>query len=103
MPDISVAEAVDAVHGGAFMLDVREDDEWAAGHAPAATHIPMSVLAGRTAEIPGDATIVCVCHLGVRAAAVSDALNRAGWTAVNMTGGMQAWEAAGLPVVVPGS
>jgi rhodanese-related sulfurtransferase len=102
VPDISVAEAVDAVDNGAFMLDVREDDEWAAGHAAAAIHIPMSVIAGRTAEIPTDVTVVCVCHVGARATAVADALNRAGWTAVNMAGGMDAWESAGLPIV-PGT
>jgi rhodanese-related sulfurtransferase len=97
--DISVADAIQAVADGAFLLDVREDFEWAAGHAADAVHVPMSTLAGRTSEIPTGRTIVCVCHVGARSAAVADALNRAGWTAVNMAGGMQAWEAAGLPVV----
>ncbi|MGX7677656.1 rhodanese-like domain-containing protein [Jatrophihabitans sp. DSM 45814] len=82
-----------------LLLDVREADEWAAGHAPQAVHIPMSELNSRSSEIPTDQTIICVCHVGGRSAVVADALNRAGWTALNLTGGMNAWEDAGLPVV----
>jgi rhodanese-related sulfurtransferase len=97
--ELSAVEARQAVDGGAFLLDVREADEWAAGHVPDAVHVPMSQLAGRVDELPTDRTIVCVCHVGARSAAVADALNRGGWTAVNLAGGMVAWEAAGLPVV----
>ena len=97
--ELSAAEAARAVEEGAYLLDVREDDEWAGGHAPDAVHIAMSVLAGRAGELPTDRTIVCVCHVGARSAVVADALNRGGWTAVNLAGGMVAWEAAGLPVV----
>ncbi|MDQ2958794.1 MAG: rhodanese-like domain-containing protein, partial [Actinomycetota bacterium] len=79
----------------AILLDVREQHEWDAGHAPQARHLPMSELAGRAAELPQDVRIVCVCHLGGRSAAVSAALNRGGWQAVNLTGGMRAWQAAG--------
>jgi rhodanese-related sulfurtransferase len=99
MSDVSVAQAVELVDAGGFLLDVREDHEWQAGHAPDAVHIPMSALAARTAEIPADRTIVCVCHVGARSAIVADALNRGGWTAVNMAGGMEAWGTAGLPIV----
>jgi rhodanese-related sulfurtransferase len=86
------------VAGGALLLDVREDDEWAAGHAPQAVHIAMSRINAEYESLPGDRTIVCVCHVGARSAAVAEALRRAGWDAVNLTGGMNAWEAAGLPV-----
>ncbi|CAN5439743.1 hypothetical protein BH10ACT8_BH10ACT8_09760 [soil metagenome] len=99
LPEISATEAAASIEAGALLLDVREDEEWAAGHAPQAVHIPMSSLTGRTAEIPTDRTVICVCHVGGRSAVVTDALNRAGWQAVNLTGGMNAWEAAGLPVV----
>jgi rhodanese-related sulfurtransferase len=99
LPEISATDAAASIEAGALLLDVREDDEWAAGHAPQAVHIPMSSLTGRTAEIPTDRTVICVCHVGGRSAVVTDALNRAGWQAVNLTGGMNAWEAAGLPVV----
>lgn len=100
MPDISATEAVTLLDGeDAVLLDVREQHEWDAGHAPQARHLAMSELAGRVSEIPADVTVICVCHVGGRSAAVSEALTRAGFTAVNLSGGMVAWEAAGLPVV----
>jgi rhodanese-related sulfurtransferase len=82
-----------------ILLDVREPEEWDAGHAPQARSLPMSQLSERIAELPHDTQIICVCHLGGRSAAVSAALNRAGFDAVNLSGGMAAWQAAGLPVV----
>ncbi|MCW2521758.1 MAG: Rhodanese domain protein [Frankiales bacterium] len=97
--EISALEADRQIQAGAFLLDVREDDEWQAGHAPAATHVPMGELSARAGEVPTDRTIICVCHLGGRSAVVADALNRGGWRALNLTGGMNAWAAAGLPVV----
>src|SRR6195952_2285017 len=99
-PQISASEAVELLAGdSAVLLDVREQHEWDAGHAPQARHLAMSELAGRVSEIPPDVTVICVCHAGGRSAAVSDALIRAGFDAMNLSGGMAAWEAAGLPVV----
>lgn len=98
--NVSAAEAVELVNSGALLLDVREQHEWDAGHAPAATHLPMSRIADTAGDIPQDRTIVCVCHVGGRSAAVADALARAGWPeVVNLAGGMEAWAAAGLDVV----
>lgn len=97
--DISADDAVALVAGGALLLDVRERDEWVAGHAPEAVLLPMSELEARAAEVPGDRTVVCVCRSGGRSAAVAGALLAGGWQAVNLAGGMQAWAAAGLPVV----
>lgn len=82
-----------------FLLDVREDPEWEAGRIAGATHIPMGQLNARIDEIPRDGTIVCVCRSGARSGAVTDALNRAGFTAENLDGGMHAWEDADLPIV----
>jgi rhodanese-related sulfurtransferase len=98
-PDVSPQEARALLADGALLLDVRERDEWDAGHAPEAVHVPMSELQHRAAEVPTDRLVVCICHLGARSAAVSSALNAAGWQTVNLAGGMNAWEAAGLPVV----
>ncbi|MDQ1463337.1 MAG: hypothetical protein QOC73_278 [Actinomycetota bacterium] len=99
MTDLTAAEAVSSIEAGALLLDVREDFEWIDGHAPEAVHIPMGELGERVGELPTDRTIVCICHVGARSAMVSDALNRGGWTAVNVQGGMRAWAAAGYPVV----
>jgi rhodanese-related sulfurtransferase len=99
-PEISAVAAAALLSDEVILLDVREDDEWAAGHAPQAVHLPMSRINAELASIPTDKTVICVCHVGGRSAAVTEALNRAGWTARNLIGGMDAWESAGLPIVV---
>jgi rhodanese-related sulfurtransferase len=99
VPEMSAAAALAAVDAGALLLDVREEFEWERGHAPQALHIAMSELGEQVEALPTDRTIVCVCHVGGRSAMVVDALNRAGWQAVNVVGGMEAWAAAGFPVI----
>jgi len=92
-----------AVDRGALLLDVREDDEWAEGHAPGAVHLPMGQLAGRIDEVPTERTVVCVCRVGGRSMAVANDLAAAGYDVRNLDGGMLAWELAGLPVVNSGA
>jgi rhodanese-related sulfurtransferase len=87
-----------SVPDDAWLLDVREDDEWAAGHAPGATHIPLGQLSGRTTEVPRDMTVYVLCRSGARSARAAFALAGAGWEAVNVAGGMQDWSAAGRPM-----
>ena len=82
-----------------WLLDVREPYEWAAGHVPSALHIPLGELGSRAGEVPRDDTIYVICRSGNRSAYAAAALNRAGWTAVNVVGGMQDWAAAGRPMV----
>lgn len=97
---ISVLEAarlLDDGHG--VLLDVREPHEWLAVRADRALHIPMRQLSTSTDRLPGRGTIACICHIGARSAVVAEALVGAGYDAVNVAGGMDAWEAAGLPVV----
>lgn len=85
---------------GALLLDVREINEWAAGHIPGAVHVPMSSLrADHDVLADRSRTIVCVCRSGNRSRMVTDALLDGGWHATNMVGGMKAWAAAGFPVV----
>jgi rhodanese-related sulfurtransferase len=96
---ISVLEAARLVdQGDAVLLDVREPQEWVAVRAQQALHIPMRQLSTSTGRLPGDGTIACICHIGARSAIVAEALVGAGYDAVNIAGGMDAWEAAGLPV-----
>jgi rhodanese-related sulfurtransferase len=97
--DLSPNDALRLVDEGALLLDVREDHEWQAGHAPQATHLPMSRIGAGVAQLPADRLIVCVCHVGARSAAVAEALTNAGYSAANLAGGMDAWAAQGLPVV----
>jgi rhodanese-related sulfurtransferase len=97
IPEIGPEEAEELTD--ALLLDVREADEWAAGHAPTATWIPMGELQARIAELPPDRKILAICRSGGRSAAVTEALNGAGFDAVNVAGGMQSWARAGLDVV----
>jgi rhodanese-related sulfurtransferase len=90
---------VSAVPEDGWMLDVREDDEWAAGHVPGANHIPLGQLSERTAEIPADETVYVICRSGHRSGRATEALVNAGWQAVNVAGGMQQWAAQGRTMV----
>jgi rhodanese-related sulfurtransferase len=89
----------DLVNAGAVVIDVREPDEWSAGHVPEARFIPMGQVQARLDEVPREQTAVIVCRSGARSNTVTEFLNSHGINAVNMSGGMRAWEKAGLPVV----
>lgn len=99
MPTVQVGDLKD----GDFLLDVREDDEWKAGHADGALHIPISEFVARYGElteaVPQDGRIHVICRSGGRSAQVTMYLAQQGIDAVNVDGGMQLWEAAGRPVV----
>ena len=82
-----------------LLIDVREPNEFAAVRAPGAVLIPTSTFTARVAELPTDRPLLVVCHVGGRSAAVTGFLVRSGRTdVVNVAGGMEAWEGAGLPV-----
>jgi rhodanese-related sulfurtransferase len=87
----------------AVLLDVREDDEWAAGHVDGALHIPMGQLPGRFGDVAELADtgpeLVVVCRSGSRSARVVAWLAQNGVDAVNLDGGMRAWTSAGRPMV----
>jgi rhodanese-related sulfurtransferase len=87
--------------GEAVALDVREADEWVAGRIAGAVHIPLGELVVRQDEIPEDRPILVVCRSGSRSAWAVGMLARAGYDAVNLGGGLQAWQAAGLPLEPP--
>lgn len=98
VPEVSVQEAADAAAADSvLLLDVREDDEWQAGHARAAVHMPLSRL--DVTAVPTDRPVIAVCRSGNRSGKAAAALAQVGIDVVNMTGGMTAWTAAGLPVV----
>ena len=99
IPEVDVAQAQQRLDAGARLLDVREADEWATGHAGAAQWIPMGQIATRRDEVPNDRVVVVVCRSGGRSGKVTQALVEAGYDAVNLAGGMQAWQAEGHPVV----
>jgi rhodanese-related sulfurtransferase len=83
---------------GAVMLDVREQYEWASGHAPAARNIPVGTLGGRLSDVPADRPVIAVCHTGLRSARAARLLGHHGYEAYNLRGGMTAWSNAGFPL-----
>jgi rhodanese-related sulfurtransferase len=86
------------VPAGALLLDVREHDEWDAGHVPGAVHIPLGELGARYTEIGQDQPLFVICRSGHRSARAAQALTGAGWDARNVSDGMMGWQAAGRPM-----
>ena len=95
VPTVTVPDVPAELPESTVLLDVREQDEWDAGHAPQARHIPMSELAGRLEELPADQDVLVICRSGGRSARVTAYLNANGWDARNVDGGMQQWAATG--------
>lgn len=101
-----VVQARHALDRGAVLVDVREDHEWSAGHAPGATHIPLRQLAARVREIPDHRPVLVICRSGRRSAEAAQTLGTVlagrATEVVNVEGGMVAWLGAGFPVVTEG-
>jgi rhodanese-related sulfurtransferase len=93
--EVDASEAIAKVAAGAYLIDVREQDEWDRGHAPQAHSVPMSRLNELIEQIPSDQEVLVVCLSGGRSARVSSALADAGYQPLNVLGGMSAWAAAG--------
>ncbi len=97
---VSVADAAKLRDSGAFVLDVREVDEWNQRHVPGATLIPLGELASRVNEVPRDQPVVVMCRSGNRSQEGRDILKAAGFENVtSMSGGIIQWSAAGYETV----
>ena len=100
---VTASEAITLYENGAWLLDVREQDEWDRGHAPSAHLVPLSELGARVAEIPTEQQVMVVCLRGARSLRAATALAESGVDAVNVSGGMLAWSAAAGPLVSEGT
>ena len=97
--DVSVSDAYNLYQNGAFVLDVRTQEEWNEYHAPGTTLIPLDQLAARLNEVPRGRQIVVVCRSGNRSQQGRDILLNAGFEQVtSMTGGLNEWRDRGYPV-----
>jgi rhodanese-related sulfurtransferase len=83
------------------LVDVREGDEWAAGHAPGAVHVPLGEVSNAASRFDGQ-QVLTVCRSGGRSAKAAEILEGVGVDVRNVAGGMPAWAEAGLPVVRDG-
>lgn len=91
-----VKELLDA--GEVELVDVRENYEWDAGHAPGARHVELADVSGQAESIGVERPVVFTCRVGSRSAMATQAFRGAGREAFNLTGGMVAWVDAGLPL-----
>jgi rhodanese-related sulfurtransferase len=98
-PD-TVPEVLSAdLPAGAYLLDVREDDEWVAGHAPEAVHVRLGELGARLDELPQDREVYVICRTGARSAYAAQGLVGSGLNAINVADGMTGWAVAGRPMI----
>ena len=84
-----------------FLVDVREESEWAGGHLPSAIHLSKGIIERDIEATVADssAEIICYCGGGYRSALVADNLRKMGYTNVwSMDGGFSGWRAAGLRI-----
>lgn len=97
--EITTDQVAAALEAGACVVDVRESDEYAAGHVPGALSIPMGRLPSRLGELDRSSPVHLICASGNRSSAMVDVLVAQGFDAVNVIGGTGAWVRSGRPVV----
>jgi rhodanese-related sulfurtransferase len=102
IPTASVQGVPDPLPEGLLVLDVREDEEWVAGHVDGSIHVPLMDLGERMAELPLAEQTLVVCRSGHRSAHATAYLRELGIEAVNLDGGLAAWQQAGRPLVADG-
>ena len=94
-PSLSAAEAIEAVHAGALIIDVRRAFEWQRTHIPGAVHLPLEQLPDKCAELPDDRLLITFCTGGLRSYGAANLLLEYGFEAKNISGGLIDWRAAG--------
>lgn len=100
--EISVAELETALSAGARLIDVRETDEYQAGHVAGAVHVALGSVPDRVHAFQGDGTTYVICKVGGRSLRACEFLAQHGVEVVNVAGGMVAWLAGDRPIVSGG-
>ena len=100
LPALNVSELSEKLKSDkqAVVVDVRQPEEYREGHIAGSKLIPLGELAKRANELPKNKEIICVCASGSRSHSATKMLIDAGFTAINMNGGMFTWQRSGLPV-----
>ncbi len=101
--EVTIDELEAAIAEGKFVVDVREDHEFEAGHVPNARHIPLNTVPDRTAELPQGEQIWLICQGGVRSMKAANYLEAQGFDVVSVAGGTGAWISAGKAVSLEAS
>jgi rhodanese-related sulfurtransferase len=98
-PEISIDELAVARAGGPVpLVDVRQPEEYEAGHVPGAKLIPMADVVARVGEIPEEGPVYVICQTGSRSQRAADYYRNLGIEAYNVAGGTKAWTEAGHDV-----
>lgn len=104
LPSVKPDEAMDMLRSGATLLDVRDNAEWNAGHAPGAVHVPARNVADQAPKrIAKGRPVIVTCRSGARSRGATRILREKGIDAYNLAGGMSAWESAGGRVIGKGN
>ena len=99
LPSVTAQEAPRLLDAGAVLIDVREPDEWEAGHAPMARHVPLNTVLAAMDSFPRNAKVLVICRSGNRSQSATAAMRDAGIDAYNVDGGMRAWHQVGGAVL----
>jgi phage shock protein E len=100
LPALSANELSEKLKNGKrpLVIDVRQPEEYSAGHIAGSKLIPLGELGKRVSELPKDKEIICVCASGSRSRSATKLLVNAGYNAFDMQGGMFMWQRAKLPI-----
>lgn len=100
VPSVSVTEAKALLTAkpAPILVDVREPVEYQQGHIAGSRLIPLGQLGARLSEIPTDKQVLVVCQTGSRSGMAARQLAKAGYTVINVNGGMMSWMSQGLPI-----
>ena len=98
VPEIDIDEFARRREGAVAVIDVREPDEYANGHVPGATLIPLRTVPDRLADVPADGDVLIICQSGARSRRAAEYLMANGVTATNVAGGTKAWIASGRAI-----
>ncbi|HVL28648.1 MAG TPA: rhodanese-like domain-containing protein [Acidimicrobiales bacterium] len=95
-PLVTIEELAAAIADGPVpLVDVRQPEEYEAGHVPGAKLIPLADVVARTGEIPSEGPVYVICHTGPRSQRAADFYRNRGIEAYNVDGGTKAWTDAG--------
>lgn len=97
-PEFSIDQLEAALEDGAYVLDVRNPDEYIEKHVPGVVLIPLGEVEARADEVPTDRQVWVICAAGARSMKAATFLREKGVDAVNVAGGTNAWAEAGKPV-----
>ena len=97
--EVTIEELESALHSGALLVDVREPDEYEAGHVPGAILVPLATVPSAIDQFSPDSTTYVICQSGARSYRACEFLVDQGLDAVNVEGGTMAWIISGRGTV----